>query len=74
MQTWRRRLADSIRLAGVAMMMIIAILATYLEVSGTLDLALLPYFLAFASYCEADIVAVVIASDRNLFAHKHPRA
>jgi hypothetical protein len=67
MQTWRRRLADSIRLLGVALMISVAVIATYLELDGVLDPALLPYFLAFSAYCTADIIAVIVASDRNLF-------
>lgn len=55
------------------MMIVIATLATYLELDGILDMALLPYFLAFASYCVADIIAVVIANGRNLFGHTHRR-
>ena len=73
MRTWRHRIADAIRLLGVALMIIIAALATSLEWVGILDIALLPYFLAFAAYCVADIVAEVIGNGPDLLRGTHTR-
>lgn len=45
----------------------IAVIATYLELDGVMDLALLPYVLAFSTYCAAHIIAAIVANGRNLF-------
>jgi hypothetical protein len=72
-QTWRHRVAEAVRLLGVALMIVIAAAATYLEWAGSLDMALLPYFLAFSVFCVAHIIAMVIENGRNFLGRKHKR-
>jgi hypothetical protein len=73
MKTWRHRIADAIRLLGVAVMIVIALAATYLEWTGTLDIALLPYFMAFAAFCVANIVATLLEMGRGSLKPHHIR-
>jgi hypothetical protein len=70
----RRRIGDAIRLLGVAAMIVIAAFATYLEWTGRLDMALLPYFFAFSVYCVIDIVAMIVEGGRDVFKRRPTRS